>query len=163
MVHFHISPMRLRIIGFFVTTVVKTELCSTIKEIENKSSSGTNVLTLSNPLINKLFQTGTFPTSLKTAIIILLHKRGIKDQAYSYRPITLLPTLSKIFEWFVKKATLIFIEIYNCNHPPIWNFLLTKAQVTLCFPFLIKPDRQHCTALIFCDFDCANHNVLNNK
>lgn len=49
-------------------------------------------------LMNKLLQTGTFPTCVKTAMINdnPLHKWGDKDQASKYRPIAPLATLSKI-------------------------------------------------------------------
>ena len=47
--------------------------------------------------INKSFANGIFPDALKIAQIIPIHKEGKKDVS-NYRPISLLPSLSKIYE-----------------------------------------------------------------
>ena len=39
-----------------------------------------------------------FPDSLKVADVTLLHKKGRKDLMENYRPVSILPTLSKVFE-----------------------------------------------------------------
>ena len=49
-------------------------------------------------LINLCFCTGLFPSSLKIARITPTHKKGNKDVAENYRPISSLPYLSKLFE-----------------------------------------------------------------
>ena len=49
-------------------------------------------------LINKIINTGIFPEVLKLSIIKPLHKHGEKNLASNYRPIALIPTLSKIVE-----------------------------------------------------------------
>ena len=48
--------------------------------------------------INKSFAKGIFPVALKIAKIILIHKGGKKDVVSNYRPISLLPSISKIYE-----------------------------------------------------------------
>ena len=56
---------------------------------------------ISKPLtliINQSLTTGIFPSSLKIAKIKPLHKRCDFDVLNNYRPISLLPTMSKIFE-----------------------------------------------------------------
>ena len=82
-----------------------------IDYIENKSSSGhdgiSNILLkyakleISKPLtliINQMITTGIFPDSLKIAKIILIYKKRVPTDLSTYRPISLLPTISKIFE-----------------------------------------------------------------
>ena len=59
-------------------------------------------------LINRCFQEGIFPDSLKKASIIPPHKEGEKNEPNNFRPISLLPTLGKIFE----KVILIRISNY---------------------------------------------------
>ena len=49
-------------------------------------------------LINKSFLTCIFPDVLKEAKIIPIHKKGSKQEVGNYRPISLLPALSKIWE-----------------------------------------------------------------
>ena len=43
-------------------------------------------------------KTYNFPNYLKLADITPLHKKGIKDNKENYRPVSILPTLSKILE-----------------------------------------------------------------
>ena len=82
-----------------------------IDYIENKSSSGhdgiSNILLkyvkleISKPLtliINQMITTVIFPDSLKIAKIIPIYKKGEPTDLSKYRPISLLPTISKIFE-----------------------------------------------------------------
>ena len=49
-------------------------------------------------LINKSSTEGVFPMTLKTASVISLHKSGPKSDPNNYRPISILPTISKILE-----------------------------------------------------------------
>src|SRR5690606_34615458 len=49
-------------------------------------------------LINLSFDTGIFPDRLKIAKTIVLHKQGNKMLAENYRPISILPVISKLFE-----------------------------------------------------------------
>ena len=85
-----------------------------IDYIENKSSSGhdgiSNILLkyvkleISKPLtliINQMITTGIFPDSLKIAKSIPIYKKGEPTDLSNYRPISLLPTISKIFERIV--------------------------------------------------------------
>ena len=88
--------------------------------MDNKSSSGYDGLSnkiiktikneISKPLtliINQMITSGIFPDDLKIAKIIPLYKKGDIHSITNYRPISLLPTLSKIFE------RVIFIQLYT--------------------------------------------------
>ena len=82
-----------------------------INRLKNKSSSGydnisnkhikyaKNVLT--NPLtllVNQCLHTGNYPSQLKLSRVKPLFKSGDQSRFCNYRPISLLPSLSKIFE-----------------------------------------------------------------
>ena len=49
-------------------------------------------------IINQTLSTGIFPDSLKVAKVIPLYKKGDTTFLDNYRPISILPSISKIFE-----------------------------------------------------------------
>jgi retron-type reverse transcriptase len=53
---------------------------------------------LLKPLINESINLGIFPTCLKTANVIPIFKKGDPTNLNNYRPISLLPVISKVFE-----------------------------------------------------------------
>ena len=57
-------------------------------------------------LINKCFETGVFPKTFKKAIVLPLHKKDSPDIMTNYRPISILPKLSKIIEKCLKSRLL---------------------------------------------------------
>ena len=61
-------------------------------------------------LINKSFAEGVFPSILKLARIIPIHKKGPKDRRNNYRPISTLHFLSKIFERIMDKRIRSFFD-----------------------------------------------------
>ena len=59
---------------------------------------------IANPLcflINLSLKTGTFPTKWKSAKVLAIYKSGSQSDLGNYRPISILPTLSKIIEKIV--------------------------------------------------------------
>ena len=48
--------------------------------------------------ISNLIKPFTFPSCLKEVDVTPIHKKGKKDKKENYRPISILPVLSKIFE-----------------------------------------------------------------
>ena len=94
---------------FELTTEV--ELVKIIKSLAPKNSSGPDLLSnrmlkkemfafskLLKPLINDSITQGVFPDVLKEANVIPVYKKGPKNNLDNYRPISLLPVLSKVFE-----------------------------------------------------------------
>ena len=49
-------------------------------------------------IINNSIAEGIFPRALKQAYVLPLHKGSSKEDPNNYRPISVLPTLSKIFD-----------------------------------------------------------------
>ena len=56
---------------------------------------------------------GTFPTQWKRANIVSIHKKNDKQIASNYRPVSLLPVCSKIFEKLIFNNFLNFFEDKN--------------------------------------------------
>ena len=52
-------------------------------------------------IFNKSLQLGSLPSDWKLANVVPVHKKDAKDHVENYRPISLLPILSKVFERFV--------------------------------------------------------------
>ena len=91
--------------------ITENETIKAINRLENKSSSGHDGISnkllklikneLKTPLtliINQMITTGIFPQSFKISKIIPLYKKGDHSLLTNYRPISLLPTISKVFE-----------------------------------------------------------------
>ena len=57
-----------------------------------------------------MFNQGFFPNILKIAKVIPMYKSGNKSLTENYRPISLLPTFSKIIEKMIKVRILSFIN-----------------------------------------------------
>ena len=53
-----------------------------------------------------------FPLSLKLANVIPIHKIKEKSPCKSYRPVSLLPVISKLFEKTMYKQIMVYIEIF---------------------------------------------------
>ena len=56
-------------------------------------------------------QNGKCPDMLKIAKVIPIHKKDDKTQIINYRPISLLPAISKILEKIVYKRLISFLTI----------------------------------------------------
>ena len=67
-------------------------------------------------LINKSIKTSTFPDILKMAKIYPIHKGGTKCGSANYRPISILPTVSNIFEKHINKHLMAFLNKYKLKH-----------------------------------------------
>ena len=105
---------------FSFTPISESETLKIIKNLKNKSSYGvdgiSNVLLKSisneivNPLtliINQSLETVIFPNAFKTSKVIPICKKGDKANLSNYRPIFILPSISKIFE------RVIHIQLYD--------------------------------------------------
>ena len=58
-------------------------------------------------IFNDCLEQGKFPHEWKKANVLIVHKKGNKQTSKNYRPISLLPICSKIFE------SLIFTEMFT--------------------------------------------------
>jgi hypothetical protein len=64
-------------------------------------------------MINIGYETNTFPDSMKVTNIKALHKKNNIDDISNYRPISILPTLSKIFERAATDQLVTYLEKNN--------------------------------------------------
>ena len=64
-------------------------------------------------LFNKSLNSGIFPSAFKIAKVKPLHKSGDKNNVNNYRPISLLSSLSKVFEKLYKARIMDFCDKYK--------------------------------------------------
>ena len=178
-----LSNVPLQSNSFFVDPVTEVEVNLIVKKLKN-SSYGTDsvpvfvfkkishiVSPILAKLINKSFSDGIFPCSLKNASVIPVFKGGSRDTLSHYRPISILPLLSKIFE----KAMVIrlnkFIEKFNVISDRQFGFRSGKSTVDALVDFLESVygglnEKKHVLS-IFVDlrkaFDSVNHKILIRK
>ena len=122
-------------------------------------------------LFNKCMDNGIFPDSLKIASIIPLHKGGVKNEATNYRPISLLPLFSKIFEKVIKHRLITFLDKNNLITDNQFGFRKSHstelAVIDIQNTLLKNLDNNKLTCTIFLDlakaFDSVNHNILLKK
>ena len=63
-------------------------------------------------IINKTLSTGIVPNQLKIAKVIPVYKTSNQDDIKNYRPISLLPAFSKIFEKLCHQNIRQFIHLF---------------------------------------------------
>lgn len=67
-------------------------------------------------LINKSLDQGIFPSQLKCAKVFPIFKGGTKSDPSNYRPISILPTISKIFEKHINQHLMGYLNKYKLIH-----------------------------------------------
>ena len=105
---------------FQFRTVEISDVEKIIKSIKSKTSFGHDEITTKSLkriapvlinsitlIINQSLLTGIFPDDLKIAKVIPLHKKNDPSKMDNYRPVSLLPALSKLFE------KVVHIQLYD--------------------------------------------------
>ena len=157
------------------------ELKRTFIQIKNKNSSGydgisvrifdclpESALQALAGAINQSFVVGEFPMCLKSAVVVPLFKGGDMIDPSNFRPISLLPTLSKVIEKIVKKRLMLFLGNNEILNPFQFGFLSGKNTDDAIFSLLnevyLNINGGEAVAAIFCDFskafDCVDHRIL---
>ena len=122
-------------------------------------------------IINASFITGNFPDSLKSARINPIHKGGAKCDPANYRPISILPVISKIIEKHVTKHLFGYLNKYQLLHKSQSGFRkhhsCNTALIKLVDNWLKSIDNGETVGAIFFDlrkaFDVVDHNLLLKK
>ena len=120
---------------------------------------------------NHSISLGIFPNELKLAKVIPVYKKGSADQLNNYRPISLLPSLSKIFERLLYKRMLSFFNCSNVLVRTQYGFRHKRCTIhpildliTSCHDNIQNKD---ISALLFLvikkAFDSVSHSILLRK
>ncbi|MDD9361561.1 MAG: reverse transcriptase domain-containing protein, partial [Anaplasma sp.] len=78
-------------------------------------------------ILNNMMQTGIFPDELKVAKVSAVHKGGNKNDLEKYRPISVLPIFSKIFEGVINTRLQKFFTKYNVITGSQYGFQKDKS------------------------------------
>ena len=169
---------------FKFRSVSKLEVERDLKSIKRTKSTGIDNLppgllkdaacNLSAPLahlINLSLQTGTFPADWKVAKVVPVHKSGSFSSFDNYRPISILPVLSKIIEKAVHRQVMGFLEVNKFLSKFQFGFrpkLSTKLAATLLFDEIRQHvDEGKVVGATFIDlskaFDTISHSNLLQK
>ena len=111
------------------------EVIWVVNSLESKTSAGYDFISMQliksiipfivqplSELINESFVTGSFPNKLKIVRVCPVFKGG--DAAYfsNYRPISILPSFSKIYERLVYNRLMDFIDKHDLLHHNQFGF-----------------------------------------
>jgi len=181
--HTHYMQNR-RQVNMFMAPTDRHEIIKCIDSMKHKHSSGHDIITssllkdikcdIASPLtilINKSLQTGTVPNLLKLAKVIPIYKAKNKELLSNYRPISLLPTVSKVFEKIVHKRLYNFLLSQAIFFPSQYGFRKQHSTIHAVHEFvddtMTSLDNKKHTLATFLDlskaFDTINHKILLNK
>ena len=122
-------------------------------------------------IFNLSFQTGTFPEKMKIAKVIPLFKSGSKNDFNNYRPISLLPQLSKILEKLYSNRLNTFTKTCVILNPCQYGFRekmsTTQALVKVVSEITNSLNKRKHSIGVFIDlqkaFDTVDHQLLCTK
>ena len=177
-----LSFMQKKIHNSFVLSGTNSfEISTLIRKLNNKKSSGYD--SISNKVLKETKDTilpylvvlfnksGTFPDPYKIAQVIPLFKGGDKTNPNSYRPISLLPAIGKLFEKLLAKRLINFLVKYDLFSKHQFGFrakFSTEYAATDLYEKLLHNlDQGLNSCTIFLDlakaFDSVNHEILIRK
>lgn len=122
-------------------------------------------------IISQSFKTGIIPKKMKIAKVSPVYKNGKKTDLNNYRPISILPVISKILEKLINFRLFNFLEKNNLLYNGQYGFRRSKdteaAVMDVVSNIQIQLDNdQKCTilSLDLCKaFDTVDHDILLKK
>lgn len=174
-------PSKLEPNSFFCTPTSSEEVLSIINTLHNNKSPGVDGVSpyvvkrvghLISPvlshIINSSIETGSFPSELKVALVVPLHKKGDSSELNNYRPISLLSVFSKIIEKIMKARVLNFLDSNRFFSDNQFGFIAKRstedALLNFCTTVYDGLNKNEHVSGIFIDitkaFDSVEHIIL---
>ena len=160
------------------------EVASTIANMKNKNSHGSDGMTTRflkdsltvltfyiTMIVNTSIVTGVVPRQWKNAIVCPLYKQGNTLEPSNFRPVSLLPVLSKVLEKIVANQLYSYMEENNRFSNSQHGFrkkLSTETALNIIMEEVFKNlDSNEISLLTLCDlskaFDSVSHELLIEK
>lgn len=120
-------------------------------------------------IYRKSLSSGVFPARWKQARVVPIYKSGDRHMVNNYRPISILPTLGKVFEKLISRQLTWHLKQYMSDNQH--GFLSKRSTATNLVSFIdsvIKDvDSRSSVDVIYADFskafDLVNHSILLKK
>ena len=102
-------------------------------------------------LFDQCMKCGIFPDCFKSAKVIPLFKGGDKNSFHDYRPISLLPVLSRVFEKMINARMVEFLESRRLLGPTQFGFrkgMSTDQAVLFLMPWMLVGKRLQFSSIL---------------
>jgi len=169
--------------SIFIQPSVPAEITSVVRGLISKPSNFNSVpvfifkqiIDIVSPTICNLFNmsinTGVFPECLKEARVVPIYKSGERCNTNNYRPISILPVLSKVFEKVMFNRIQSFVKTNKLLNDHQFGFRENSSTSDAVSQFLDSVfesfSRSISLLAVFIDFskafDTVNHQVLCTK
>jgi hypothetical protein len=167
--------------SFNFELINNTDIDKIIRSLKTKLSSGedgisTKLLKAISPaviepltiIINQSLLTGIFPQKLKIAKVVPIFKSKDKSDINNYRPVSLLPAISKVFERVVYNQLYNYLKQNNLLHKNQFGFRPEHSTELACISLIDRIleylDKGKIPVCIYMDlskaFDTLNFDIL---
>ena len=119
-------------------------------------------------IFNESFSKGIFPDHMKLAMILPFYKGGSKLEVSNYRPVSILPIISKLLEKLMLNRVIKYLDKNNIIYEHQFGFQKNKsttlAVVDLYTKIVDSLNKNNYACSVFLDFakafDTVNHDIL---
>ena len=178
------APTNRHLNSMFLSPTTREEVLKIIGKFQNKNSTGLDGI---SPKVLKLFPNslilclvhifnlslsqGKFISTFKKAKVIPIHKKNKKNDMNNYRPISLLPVISKVLEKLMHTRLYSFLNSKNTFYANQFGFRpnhsTAQAGAILADKISQALNKNMKVASVFLDmskaFDCVDLDILLNK
>ena len=166
---------------FCFSHISPSTVCKLLSSLSESKSTridkiSAKVLKLSAPVIaqsladifNASTESQTFPSEWKVARVIPLHKKGPRNMLDNYRPISILPIITKIYEKILYDQLMEYLHAENILSEHQFGFRrqhsTSSALLDCTSEWYVNMDRGLYNLVVFLDlkkaFDTVNHEML---